>query len=335
MTLSSAYIGADSYETKVEDDRNLVKAVFNGSSGALSAGSFALTPAAPGAGLALNAAAGSAVLAGFNSTSQGSYFVWNDVVETIPWVAPDTLPRIDTLLLQVADPQYGALTTDAGPQWIIATGNPAGSPVALSDSALLSSWVQPGAYMKWANVAVNPGDTSFSSGDITPLQSVVYKGNRVMNIVRITTNWPLNNTYIGTTDTIIGGGSAPQQAAAKLQKTFTVLPNRLYKVTATFTLVDADAHTAADFAIRYASGSTVANTSTIMDFKRINTDQDSSSFNQGGDIVGYMNGLAAGTYTVGVFMHRGGASGNVRLLQLNNKCAVMTIEDMGESVTEG
>lgn len=68
--------------------------------------------ATPGAGLAINVAAGRAFVKGDDRTSQGSYFVYNDATKSVTVSAADaTNPRVDRLVLRVRDADVTGVTT--------------------------------------------------------------------------------------------------------------------------------------------------------------------------------------------------------------------------------
>jgi len=93
--------------------------------------------------------------------TQGSYFVWSDADETMPWPGPSAQNRIDSLILRVVDNQYGTITGQARAEWEIVQGVPAGSPVARPDSDFNvgGSFYKPGAWLRVGNIQVNTTDT--------------------------------------------------------------------------------------------------------------------------------------------------------------------------------
>ena len=162
MTLSSWAVPG---ESSILDARNLTEALRPGA-GALMETDFVLTPAPVGAGHAAAISPGRALLPG-EAFRQGTYFVWSDAVETLPWPAPSSLPRIDTLILQERDGTYGTTQGPNGPVWKICQGAPASSPVQLSDAAIRASHVEAGAWQYAYNVRVDPGQTQLAAGNIT------------------------------------------------------------------------------------------------------------------------------------------------------------------------
>lgn len=164
-----AYIAEAGYNHPAETFRNITKSVF-GRTGLCRVGSFAVAPTATP--LQVSIAAGSAVLVGSESTSQGAYHVWSNASENKTFGAPSAQPRIDTLLLRVYDNQYGVISGLCRADWDIVQGTPAGSPAALADSVFNSGGAsyQPGAWFRVADVRINVGDGAIPlpAGQITP-----------------------------------------------------------------------------------------------------------------------------------------------------------------------
>jgi hypothetical protein len=165
--------GVTPFQHPVELDRNLAEAMFR-QSGALRGGDWAIAPT--GTNQQISIAAGAGFINGQESAQQGGYFGWSDVSENKTFGAPSGSPRIDTLLLRAYDPQYGTLPSGTcRMQWDIVAGTPGATPVPQPDSAFISTggqWV-PGAWMKWAEVRINPGDTVIPAGQIYLPGSVV------------------------------------------------------------------------------------------------------------------------------------------------------------------
>lgn len=165
--------GVTPYQHPVELDRNQLKALYR-QSGALRAGDWAVAPTATNQQVSISTGAG--FVLGQESAQQGGYFAWSDASENKTFGAPSGSPRIDTLLLRIYDSQYGTLPSGTGrAQWDIVAGTPGATPAPQPDSAFISTggqWV-PGAWMKWAEVRINPGDTVIPSGQIYLPGSVV------------------------------------------------------------------------------------------------------------------------------------------------------------------
>lgn len=150
---------------RMVDLRNILSAMWPGS-GSLLENDFTVTPAPSEAGHAVVISDGRAVAQGAGYR-QGAYFAWSDDDETKIWPGPDAQPRIDTLILEWADPSMGAVSGDPGPRWTIVPGQPAASPVARSDSVITSTYAQPGAWLRVADVRINAGQTTIAPGNIT------------------------------------------------------------------------------------------------------------------------------------------------------------------------
>lgn len=150
------------YLNEIETDRHLVRMLAGGRTGA----SEGLTIEPHSVSLAMNIDPGLAVVGG--DIARGSYLCWEDDVETVAWPAPDAQARVDALVLAVGDQQYGALGTEMteGPQWLVVTGAPAGSPAAPSDSDIDTA-VGAGSWERWADVRIDPTDTTIAEGNIT------------------------------------------------------------------------------------------------------------------------------------------------------------------------
>src|SRR5687768_3784310 len=129
MALEATFIAPDGYETSATALRQLVQDAFGNYGGRVRG--FTLTPSAPEAGLALDVAAGSAVLKG-TAAGQGAYYIANEETETISWPAASGQPRYDSLVLVAADSDYGSIPASVGPIWRVIQGTPAASPVKLS-----------------------------------------------------------------------------------------------------------------------------------------------------------------------------------------------------------
>lgn len=162
MTLSSYAVAP---QTSILDLRNLLEALRPGA-GVLDNSDFTLTPAPPEAGHAALITPGRALLPG-ETFRQGTYFVWSDADEIMPWPGPSSQPRIDTLILQQRDNAYGSTQGDNGPVWKICEGAPASLPTALSDAAIRANYVEAGAWLYAYDVRVDPGQTALNPANIT------------------------------------------------------------------------------------------------------------------------------------------------------------------------
>lgn len=153
------------FEHPVELMRNLNKGLFD-RSGVLRYGDFNITT--PGSGLVLNVAAGEAFLLGAENNTQGGYFLWSNAAETVNFSAPSGSIRYDTVLLRVRDPQYGTISGNARASIEVVAGS-AGAGAARADSYFNSGGggYQPGAWLRLADVQIDPAVTSIAANKIT------------------------------------------------------------------------------------------------------------------------------------------------------------------------
>ena len=163
---SAVGVGSPGFQTTIQADRQFIKAAFKGKIGILNWSDFKVT--SNSTSHAMDVDAGFASLAGPNAQDQGNYFAWSEASETIAWPAPSSSPRIDTLILRVADPQYGTVTGSVGARWDIIQGVPASSPVARSDIEISTTFFVPGGWMRVADIRVNVADTgAIPGGQVT------------------------------------------------------------------------------------------------------------------------------------------------------------------------
>lgn len=159
---SAVGVGSPGFQTTIQADRQFIKAAFRGKIGILNWNDFKVT--SNPTSHAMDVEGGYASLAGPNAQDQGNYFPWSESAETIAWPAPSSSPRIDTLVLRVADPQYGTVTGSVGARWDIIQGVPASSPVARSDIEISTTFFVPGGWMRVADIRVNVADTGVIPG---------------------------------------------------------------------------------------------------------------------------------------------------------------------------
>lgn len=164
------------YLNEIETDRHLVRMLAGGRTGA--AEGLTIEPHA--VSLALTVDAGLAVVG--DDLARGSYLCWEDDVETVSWPAPDAQARVDALVLAVGDQQYGALGTEMteGPQWLVVKGVPAGSPAAPGDSDIDVA-VGAGSWERWADVRIDPTDTTIAEGNITRYNPTIAEEEETVN----------------------------------------------------------------------------------------------------------------------------------------------------------
>lgn len=132
-------------------------------------GDFAATvvPAA----MQLTIAKGHAFIPGREGSSSlqqmGSYFAYSDASETISWPANASgSSRMDSLILRVADPQYGSIGGNPLGAWWQAVAGSSGS--ARPDSDFLSGGSQyiPGAWLRMYDVLVPNGATQLTQSNV-------------------------------------------------------------------------------------------------------------------------------------------------------------------------
>lgn len=167
-----AYIGDPGFDHPVELDRNMLEGIF-GRTGRLRPGDFTVGKVV--GALQATVSSGRAFLLGLESATQGGYFVWSDVGQTMAWPSPSGSPRIDTLLLRVRDNQYGTIGGALGADWDIVSGTPGSSPVAVVDAEFNvgGDFYEPGAWWRVADIRINPGDTEINAGLITSYNNYV------------------------------------------------------------------------------------------------------------------------------------------------------------------
>jgi hypothetical protein len=114
----------------------------------------------------LTVGGGSAVLPGRETgTTQGMYWAWSDASEVIAWPAAGGSNRMDSLILRVADPQYGTITGNGRAYWDPVAGSGAS---ARPDSDFLSGGAkyQPGAWLRVYDILVPAGATQLTQGNV-------------------------------------------------------------------------------------------------------------------------------------------------------------------------
>jgi hypothetical protein len=136
------------------------------SQGATNTGDFALT-VVPGA-MQATLAAGKCFIVGQENTLQsaGNYFGYSEAIETISWPAASGSNRMDTLLLQVADPQYGSIGGNPlGASWRAVAGSSAS---ARPDTDFKSGGSQyvPGAWIRMYDVLVPASATQLTQANV-------------------------------------------------------------------------------------------------------------------------------------------------------------------------
>jgi hypothetical protein len=145
-----------------ELDRNLLEHI-TGRSGVTRPGGFAGTvvPAA----MQLTLAAGAAFVEGRENNTQGFYFAWSNASETISWPAAGGSQRVDSLILRIADPQYGTISGNSRAYWDAVAGS-GGSARPDSDFNSGGSQYVPGAWLRVFDVTVPASATQLTQGNV-------------------------------------------------------------------------------------------------------------------------------------------------------------------------
>lgn len=154
MTLHNpVWLHADSYDAV--DFRNSLSSLLSSTGGIVGSGDYAVS--APASGMSVNVAAGQIWVPGTQVANQGQYYMLNDgtISVTVPAADP-TNPRIDLIVAQIVDTQYGGASNTG--EVVDVSGTPAASPVAPS---------APANSLVLAQVYVGAGVTSITSGNIT------------------------------------------------------------------------------------------------------------------------------------------------------------------------
>lgn len=165
--------GGGTFQHPAELMRNLVEGIVGvGAKGLLAPGGFTMTPS--GSVMQLTVGLGYAVIAGEESTTQGSYFLWSNASEVLAWPAHSAQARWDTLVMRAIDKQYGADTNPEGAMWEICQGTPAGSPTKIPDVEFQSGgdFYRPGAWWRVADVLVEATDTNMAATTIVDMKAM-------------------------------------------------------------------------------------------------------------------------------------------------------------------
>ena len=161
MTLHNpVWLHADSYDAV--DFRNAISSLLNPAGGVVGSGDYLVT--APSSGMSVNVAAGQIWIPGTQVANQSQYYMLNDgtVSVTVP-AADSTNPRIDLIVAQVIDTQYGGASNTG--EVVDVSGTPAASPAAPA---------APANSITLAQVYVGAGVTSITSGNITDKRPFFY-----------------------------------------------------------------------------------------------------------------------------------------------------------------
>jgi len=140
-----------------ENDRLTATGILFATAGIGYAPALQVTPTSTPS-MAVQIAAGHAVIAGSQTSTQGLYIAYNDASTTVSVAtANPTNPRIDIVCAVVQDAFYGG-TANNQVIFQVVTGTPATSPVAPS---------APANSLLLAQIAIPAGATSITSGNIT------------------------------------------------------------------------------------------------------------------------------------------------------------------------
>lgn len=183
-----AFISQVGYQHPAELLRNFHKAIAGNRSGILRYPGFEIT--GTGVSNQIQITSGQAIVLGNEAASQGAYFAWSDATElmSVP-AANGGNPRIDTLLLRIADPQYGTISGLPRAYWEVVQGTAAGSPTVLPDSTFNvgGASYQPGAWLRVADIRRNVGDTTVVAGRIYPSRLYARVAGRVVGNSSVST----------------------------------------------------------------------------------------------------------------------------------------------------
>lgn len=256
-----------------------------------------VTQRGAGANMSVDVAAGSALVTGDDSSSQGVYYGYNDATYNIAISASDpTNPRKDIIGVQVRDQEYAGSSNDA--RLVVVTGTPAASPV---DPTL------PNNFLSLARVNVAALATSITNANITDLRTRVGAAMGVLGYAQVTAD----QTGIGSTATDLTG----------LTVTVTVPAGRRLRISAQ---TEFDTSTAGNYAHL-----TAVEGSTAIQLSRINV---SSPGQEEVVPLSVVRTPAAGTITYKLQGARNsGGTGTVGLRAGSTKPSYILVEDIGPS----
>lgn len=195
--------GVTDFQHPVELMRNLLAAQCGKRSGAFRYGDFNVTTT--GSGMGINIAAGSGYLNGVESNTQGGYFAWSNASEVQTFGAASGSTRYDTVLLRVADNQYGTISGAPRAYWSLVPGAAgAGAPRADSYFNTGGGSYNPGAWLRVADVRIDPGDVTINSGKIVMAGNYIAPpGGRILCLSTARPASPLLGDVIFEIDTTL------------------------------------------------------------------------------------------------------------------------------------
>jgi hypothetical protein len=136
--------------------------------GAGNLGDFAAT-VVPGV-MQLTVAAGAAFIIGRENTlqSSGNYYAFSEAPETISWPANSSgSTRMDSLILRIADPQYGSIGGNPLGAWWDAVAGSSGSARADSDFNLGGPKYIPGGWIRLYDISVPNAATQLTQANVS------------------------------------------------------------------------------------------------------------------------------------------------------------------------
>jgi hypothetical protein len=152
----------DTSDQSADIARLLIRDLVNDHSGIIQESAFQVTQRAAGANNSVDVQAGGIIIPGTEVTNQGYYYAVNDSVVNIPMstAAHGSLPRIDSVVVDVRDGQYSGLNNDA--RITYQAGTAAASPSAPDLAALGYK-----NFIRLANISVPANDNTITTADIT------------------------------------------------------------------------------------------------------------------------------------------------------------------------
>jgi hypothetical protein len=181
--LEATFIAPDGFPTTAGALRALIAEMFADASGIRSGKlrGMSVAPAPPDAGFAVTVNEGSAIIP--TDDGLGAYFVTQYAPETIPWIPAGGQPRVDSLVLAVADSDYGTIPASLGPVWRVVEGVAAASPVALSDADLAAALGTPGGHLRWIDVEIPPAPQEAITGNLMTARYAEARAGALQTVV--------------------------------------------------------------------------------------------------------------------------------------------------------
>lgn len=154
--------------------RLFLRDLLGSSYGVINETSMQAVERAAGANNSVDISVGGVVVPGSENGLQGYYYVYNDAVVNLPMStgAHGSLPRIDSVLVEVRDSFYSGVSNDA--RLVYQAGTAAGSPVAPN---LVSLGYK--NFYEIARITVPAADNTIQTADITDRRLVAPQGRAV------------------------------------------------------------------------------------------------------------------------------------------------------------